>query len=74
MGAYYDVYDQDEGLWACWSKKRGYLCEWMTRERYTRWYHINLGCLGKTVPGPRTIFRSQADEEEAQRDQKNHRL
>ncbi len=64
----YDVYDFDEQRWSCWDDKRGYLCDWMPERDYLKWYWVNLGCLGRRLPGRKTIYRSEADQKEAERE------
>lgn len=63
----YDVYDLDEKKWSCWDDRLGYLCGWMSEKDYLNWYWVERGCKGRKLPGRRTIYRSEADQKEAER-------
>lgn len=61
-----DAYDMDEDRWACWSPQKGYMSGWMTAREYEHWYWIEYGCKGHRPGGKRMIYRSEADQKEAE--------
>lgn len=59
-----DVYDADDELWALWDSSLGYLCPWLTKKEYERWWKLQYGVIGRSLPGRDTIYRTEADEKE----------
>ncbi len=62
-----NVYDLDERLWAAWMPGKGYMSEWMPEKKYRKWIYIHYGIVGQSLTGKSMIYRSEADEADANR-------
>ena len=63
----FDVYDMDDEQWACWDPDRGYLSGWLKKKDYNKWWLLQYGVMGRRLPSAHTMNRTEADEKEKMR-------